>query len=431
MKIGIIIKREYLTRVRKRSFVIMTILTPILFAALMFLPTILMNNSEKFDKKRTIVVNDETGFFKGQFKNTDAHTFIFEDKDIESLKELVEQEVYDGILYIPSTSLNLPVNAKLYSKKALPITLSSYLENIMKQELQKQKLLASGIDPALVKAANVDINITSVRFDENNEEKNMYNILEMFLGLGFGLLIYMVIFMFGNQVMSGVIEEKTNRIVEVIVSSVKPFELMMGKIIGTALVGLTQFMIWIVLTLLIYSAGMLAITPHEMISTGMMNEQAVTTDSQQMIVKAMEMTNSINFKGILFCFLLYFIGGYMLYAALFAAIGSFVDNETDKQQFVLPVSLPLLFVMVCCTMIINNPDSSFATWLSIIPFTSPVAMMMRIPYGVPYWQISLSVALLVVTFVFITWVAAKIYRTGILMYGKKTTYKEIWKWLKY
>ena len=369
MKIGIIIKREYLTRVRKRSFVIMTILTPILFAALMFLPTILMNNSEKFDKKRTIVVNDETGFFKGKFKNTDAHTFIFEDKDIESLKELVEQEVYDGILYIPSTSLNLPVNAKLYSKKALPITLSSYLENIMKQELQKQKLLASGIDPALVKAANVDIHITSVRFDENNEEKNMYNILEMFLGLGFGLLIYMVIFMFGNQVMSGVIEEKTNRIVEVIVSSVKPFELMMGKIIGTALVGLTQFMIWIVLTLLIYSAGMLAITPHEMISTGMMNEQAVTTDSQQMIVKAMEMTNSINFKGILFCFLLYFIGGYMLYAALFAAIGSFVDNETDKQQFVLPVSLPLLFVMVCCTMIINNPDSSFATWLSIIPFT--------------------------------------------------------------
>ena len=335
MKIGIIIKREYLTRVRKRSFVIMTILTPILFAALMFLPTILMNNSEKFDKKRTIVVNDETGFFKGKFKNTDAHTFIFEDKDIESLKELVEQEVYDGILYIPSTSLNLPVNAKLYSKKALPITLSSYLENIMKQELQKQKLLASGIDPALVKAANVDINITSVRFDENNEEKNMYNILEMFLGLGFGLLIYMVIFMFGNQVMSGVIEEKTNRIVEVIVSSVKPFELMMGKIIGTALVGLTQFMIWIVLTLLIYSAGMLAITPHEMISTGMMNEQAVTTDSQQMIVKAMEMTNSINFKGILFCFLLYFIGGYMLYAALFAAIGSFVDNETDKQDWIV------------------------------------------------------------------------------------------------
>ena len=431
MKIGIIIKREYLTRVRKRSFVIMTILTPILFAALMFLPTILMNNSEKFDKKRTIVVNDETGFFKGKFKNTDVHTFIFEDKDIESLKELVEQEVYDGILYIPSTSLNLPVNAKLYSKKALPITLSSYLENIMKQELQKQKLLASGIDPALVKAANVDINITSVRFDENNEEKNIYNILEMFLGLGFGLLIYMVIFMFGNQVMSGVIEEKTNRIVEVIVSSVKPFELMMGKIIGTALVGLTQFMIWIVLTLLIYSAGMLAITPHEMISTGMMNEQAVTTDSRQMIVKAMEMANSINFKGILFCFLLYFIGGYMLYAALFAAIGSFVDNETDKQQFVLPISLPLLFVMICCTMIINNPDSSFAAWLSIIPFTSPVAMMMRIPYGVPYWQITLSVALLVVTFVFITWVAAKIYRTGILMYGKKTTYKEIWKWLKY
>lgn len=431
MKIGIIIKREYLTRVRKRSFVIMTILTPILFAALMFLPTILMNNSEKFDKKRTIVINDETGLFKGKFNNTDVHTFVFENTDIEELKNLVEQEVYDGILYIPSTSLNLPVNAKLYSKKALPITLSSYLENTMEQELEKQKLLASGIDPAIVKSAETNINITSVRFDENNEEKDIHNILETMLGLGFGLMIYMVIFLFGNQVMSGVIEEKTNRIIEVIVSSVKPFELMMGKIIGIALVGLTQFMIWIVLTLLIYSAGALTMSPQEMMSVGTLSEQVSTTDNQQLISSAMKMIGSINFKGILICFLLYFIGGYMLYASLFAAIGSLGDNETDKQQFVLPVSAPLLFVIICCTMIINNPDSSFATWLSMIPFTSPVAMMMRIPYGVPYWQIALSVSILIVTFIFITWVAAKIYRTGILMYGKKTTYKEIWKWLKY
>ncbi|MGN0033831.1 MAG: ABC transporter permease [Candidatus Limimorpha sp.] len=437
MKIGIIIKREYLTRVRKPSFIILTILAPIFFAALMFIPAILATNSDKFDKKRTIAVCDESTMFRGKFENTELNTFVMVDKDIEYLKKLVREDIYDAVLYIPATTLNIPVNAELISKSQTSMSLTSYIKTTMKQVVEHQKLLASGIDPAIVKATTTNINLQSIRLsDEDGVEKKSYSEFEYILGILLSVIIYFVIFMFGGQVLRGVIEEKTNRIVEVIISSVKPFELMLGKIIGLALVGLTQFLLWIVLTGAIYGSVSLLIPTQEVFSSGsVMSEQIadIQTQGEEQVIlhEVVNIVNSINFKGILICFFFYFIGGYFLYASMFAAVGSAVDNETDSQQFTTPISLLLIIPMVCSTLIANAPDSGLSVWMSMIPFTSPVAMMLRIPFGVPYWQIVISILLLFITFIVFTWFAAKIYRTGILMYGKKVSWKEIFRWIRY
>lgn len=440
MKIGIIIQREYLTRVKKKSFLIITFLTPILFAALMFLPAILMVNSEKLEEKKTIAVCDESSFFKGKFEDTDSNSFTYPDQDIDELKTLVKAGVYDGVLYIPATQLNIPSSAELYSQNTLPITLTSHIKSTMKQTIEHQKLLASGIDPDIVKSATATVvTVQTVRMDEVNGEdveKKSFGEFEMILGLILAMIIYFVVFLFGSQVMRGVIEEKTNRIIEVLICSVKPFELMMGKIIGIALVGLTQFVLWIVLSFGIYTAVTVATGTPDLLSNGTVMSEQITdvqqvTESNEMLNEVMDVIHSINFSTILWCFLFYFIGGYFLYAAMFAATGSACDNETDSQQFTLPISIPLILAIVCSTAIANAPNSSLSIWLSMIPFTSPVAMMLRIPYGVPYWQIGVSIAILVLTFIVFTWLAAKIYRTGILMYGKKVSWKELIKWIKY
>ena len=436
MKIGIIIEREYLTRVKKRSFLIITFLAPLFFAALMFLPAILMENSEKFDEKRNIAVCDESGMFVGKFDNTEINTFIYIDNSIDEAKQLVKDGVYDGVVYIPATSLSVPTNAEIYSMKQLPMSLSSHIRSSMKQVVEHQKLLASGIDPAIVKASATTINLQTIKMDEKDGEQKSFSEFEFILGLFLALIIYFVIFIFGSQVMRGVIEEKTNRIIEVIVSSVKPFELMMGKIIGIALVGLTQFLLWGVLTLAITGIASTFLPTQDVFSAGtVMTEQiaeaTATANDSGILTEVFEVINSINFKDIILCFLLYFIGGYFLYSAMFAAVGAAVDNETDTQQFVTPISLLLIIPMVSSSIIAAAPDSSFALWMSMIPFTSPVGMMLRIPFGVPIWQIAVSVVILYATFVLFTWFASKIYRTGILMYGKKVSWKEILKWIKY
>ena len=435
MKIGIIIKREYLTRVKKRSFLILTLLAPLFFAAIMFLPAILMENSEKFDQKKVIAVRDESELFLGKFESTDFNTFIYIDKDLDEAKTLVKNGEYDGLVYIPGTKLNVPVNAEIYSVRQLPMTLVTHIRATMKNVVEHEKLMASGIDPAVVKAASTTINVQSIRMSED-AEKESFSEFEFLIGILLCTLIYFVVFLFSSQVMRGVIEEKTNRIIEVIVSSVKPFELMMGKIIGIGLVGLTQFLIWVVLTLAIAGIGSTFLPTQDVFSTGtVMSEQITETvensDTQAMLKEVFNIIDSINFKTILWCFLLYFLGGYFLYSAIFAGIGSAVDNETDTQQFVTPISLILIIPLICSGFISNAPDSSFAVWLSMIPFTSPLAMMLRIPYGVPIWQVSVSVALLFITFIIFTWLASKVYRTGILMYGKKASWKEIFKWIKY
>ena len=398
-----------------------------------------MLRSEKMESKKAIVVLDESGMFEGKIENTDANTFIYENENanIDSLKKFVFDGIYDAFLYIPSTSLNIPVNAKLYSDKQIPMTLSSHIEREMKQVVEHQKLLASGIDPDIVKASKTSINVSTIRMDEESGEKTSYAELEYIIGLVLALVIYFAIFLFSNQVLRGVIEEKTNRIIEVIISSVKPFELMMGKIVGIALVGLTQFLLWIVLTIGIYlvASGILigpeVMSPSGTVMTEEISQITETTGGEDIMLEAVNMVQSINFGAILWSFLFYFVFGYLLYAAMFAAIGGMVDNETDSNQFSTVVSLPLIVAIVCSTAMVNNPDSSLGLWLSMIPFTSPISMMIRIPFGVPYWQVAVSLILLILTFILITWLAGKIYRTGILMYGKKPSFKEIWKWLRY
>lgn len=434
-KIGLIIKREYLTRVRKRSFIIMTFLGPLLLAAIYIVPILLALNTT--DEKRTIAVVDGSHWFESQFKGNDEQTFIIvEGQPIDTVKEMVKKGSFDMVLYIPPTQLNIPSNAVLYSLNQVPLSTDEYIRGVMKKEIEEQKLLASGVDPDIVDAAKTDINLSVIRMDEEGGEKETFTEVQFILGMVLAILIYMFILMFGGQVMQGVAEEKNSRIIEVIVSSVKPFQLMMGKIIGVSLVALTQFLMWIMLTGVIYIgfSAAVGISNPEAITAGTVMTQDMTSAnimSNEAVQDIVQIANSIDFGTIIGSFLIFFILGYLLYATMYAAVGSLVDNNTDSQQFTLPITVPLIISMISALSIVNVPDGKLALWLSMIPFTSPVVMMVRIPFGVPIIQIVASVVILAATFVLMTWVAAKIYRTGILMYGKKLSYKEIFKWIKY
>ncbi|HMM12016.1 MAG TPA: ABC transporter permease [Bacteroidales bacterium] len=432
----LILQREYLIRVKKKSFIIMTFLGPLLMAALMVVPIILATIEDVGSK--SVAVLDETGWFAGKFESGEQMTFIIVDQSLDSLKKQVISGKFDFLVYIPATQLNLPSNAELFSIKQPSVSVRSYVRNVIKTEVENRKLLASGIDPEVIRQSKTTVNILTYQLGSDGELKKSYTDVQSALGFISALLIYFFIFLFGSQVMRGVIEEKTNRIIEVIVSSVKPFQLMMGKVLGIALVGLTQFLLWVVLTLGIYF-GLMAFFGGDIVQqpaavSGDLMQQ-VPQEQMDAVTKGMsevfEVVSTINFPLILFSFAFYFLGGYLLYAALFAAIGSAVDNDTDVQQFMLPISLPLILGIVMMNFLINNTDSSLAFWLSVIPLTSPIVMMVRIPFGVPAWELALSMAVLVGGFLFTTWVAAKIYRTGILMYGKKVNWGELWKWLRY
>ena len=434
-KIGLIIKREYLTRVRKRSFLIMTFLGPILIAAIYVIPIMLALNASS-DKMRIAVV-DESHWFEDRFNDTKEHTFVLmPGQPIDSVKELVKSGVFDMALYVPPTQLNIPSNAVVYSIRQVPMEVEAYISNVMEKEIEDQKLMANGVDPEIVNAVKTNVNLQVMRMDEKGNEKETFTQVQFMLGMILAMLIYFFIMLFGGQVMQGVIEEKSSRIIEVIISSVKPFQLMMGKIIGVSLVALTQFLLWILLTGVFYVgfSAYIGISHPDMLSQGTVMAQEITSNdivSNESVQSILKIVHSIDFGTIIVSFLIFFILGYLLYATLYAAVGSIVDNNTDSQQFTLPITVPLIVAIISSFYIVNNPDSSLAVWLSMIPFTSPISMMVRIPFGVPIWQVVVSVVILAVTFVLMTWFAAKIYRTGILMYGKKLSYKEIFKWLKY
>ena len=434
-KIGLIIKREYLTRVRKRSFLIMTFLGPILMAAIYIIPITLALRSS--DEKMRIAVVDESHWFEERFIDNKEHTFVtLPGQPIDSVKTLVKEGVFDMALYVPPTQLNIPSNAVIYSLRQVPMDVETYISNVMQKEIEDQKLMASGVDPSIVSAVKTNVNLQIMRMDEKGNEKETFTKVQFTLGIILSMLVYFFILFFGGQVMQGVAEEKTNRIIEVIISSVKPFQLMMGKIIGVSLVALTQFVMWILLTGVLYVGFSAAVGLGNpgMLSQGTVMTQEISTNdimSNETVQNIVQIAQSIDFGTIIFSFILFFILGYLLYATLYAAIGSLVDNNTDSQQFTLPITVPLILAMISTFYIVNDPDSSLSIWLSMIPFTSPISMMVRIPFGVPIWQIALSVVILAGTFVLMTWFAAKIYRTGILMYGKKLSYKEIFRWLKY
>ncbi len=445
-KTAIIIKREYITRVRKKSFIIMTILAPLLMAAMFIMVPVLMISGDK-DYKTIAIVEENTAIFKNIIPDTKNEKFIYMDgANVNDLITTFEDAGYFGVLYLSPEALNNPI---LYSKKQPDIGLLEHISGSMKKEIERQKLLTYNIQnlDSILTQIRTNVSVSTKLVDEAGKTTETSTGISMALAYLGGFLMYMLVFIFGSQVMRGVIEEKTSRVVEVIVSSVKPSELMMGKIIGIALVGLTQFLIWVFLTI-----GAVAVVKGTVLKKSGVPEitQTVTQDvmsanqAAMPAVQTKEVSSEIeefaeifdnamnqNWPLIILSFIFYFITGYLLYAAIFAAIGSAVDNETETQQFMLPVTIPIILALLVAMGTMQNPESSIAFWFSIIPLTSPIVMMARIPFGVPAWQLILSMVLMVITFIAFVWMAAKVYRTGILMYGKKTSWKELWKWLRY
>jgi len=449
-KISVIIRREYLTRVRKKSFIIMTILAPVLMAALIFVPTVVMLNQDQ-DHKKIAVIEDNSDLFKDVIPDTKEADFVYlEDAKIDDLKNTFEQAGYYGILYISPDVINVPNAIQLISKKQPPIGLLEHIENSLEKEIETQKLQAFNIEnlDEIMKNVQTKVSVQTIKIDASGQVKETSTGIAMALAYISGFLMYMLVFIFGSQVMRGVIEEKTSRVVEVIVSSVRPVQLMMGKIVGIALVGLTQFMIWVFLTmaiLLVLKTTVLQKSNVTEVSQSV-TQNLMTTDQQNAITSAnttevspelAEVTRLLNsamnqqWGLIIISFIFYFITGYLLYASIFAAIGSAVDNETETQQFMLPVTIPIILALMVAIGTMQNPESSLSFWCSMIPLTSPIVMVARLPFGVPYWQLAVSMLLMIVTFMAFVWMAAKVYRTGILMYGKKTSWKEMWKWLRY
>jgi len=439
-KIFLILKREYLTRVKKKSFIIMTLIGPILMAAIAVVPILIAKYSD--DKVNKIMVIDQKPeLFTTVIPSTETVTFINFKISIDSAKKVFNADEFYGILYLNEDMVKNPGGAMLFTEKQANLSVTNYIESSLEKQIEQDKLKAEGIDQKTLASIETHVDLKTLTF------KGEENSAELATAVGFicGFLIYMFIFLYGVQVMRGVIEEKTNRIVEVIISSVKPFELMMGKIIGIALVGLTQFLLWIILTLSITSVASTVLMDNKMdaksisqnMGAGQLDKNALKELGATPVVqedalnKIFKQLSSINFTLIIFCFLIYFLGGYLLYSALFAAIGAAVDNETETQQFMLPVTIPLILAFIVAQGIVQNPDSQIGFWFSIIPLTSPVVMMVRIAFGVPPWELALSISLLILGFVGATWLAGRIYRTGILLYGKKVTYKELAKWLFY
>ena len=444
-KIIIIIKREYFSRVKKRSFIIMTILGPILFSAMMIVPIWL---SLQEQAKHFIEVIDDSKLVDGFLKNSKNVSYDYPPVSLEEAKKNFYNTDYTAILWVPANILNSR-KVILLVKSHPGIAVQEHIRSGIEDILYENQLEGQGIDMKKVDAAHIPINILTEKQSESGTEERTNTGVNMAIGFGAGILIYLFIFLYGVQVMRGVIEEKTSRIVEVIISSVKPFQLMMGKIVGIAMVGLTQFVLWVVLTMILAGIGqatflkdfsglknpalqqnVIPSMPNQVPNQNAVNlsEQNISNSEVAEMIKGIQ---NINFVQILFAFLFYFLGGYLLYSAMFAAVGSAVDSESDTQQFMMPITIPLVISFVAAQFIMQNPEGPLAFWLSIIPFTSPVVMMVRLPFGVPLWEFALSMALLVITFIFMTWLAGKIYRTGILMYGKKVSYKELWKWLRY
>ncbi len=434
--LSLIIKREYLTKVKNKSFIIMTILSPLIMIALIAVVAYLsqLNNS----KERTISILDESGFVSDVFQNTDNTTYnLLSGVNLEEAKALVKKEEEYGLLYIAPVKHISEVadHVSFYSKDSPSLTVIAGIESKLEDRIKDLKLIEEGLDLKRIEASKTSININQESFDGQKSSK-IDNILKLAFGGIAGYLLFMFIIIYGNMIMRSVIEEKTSRIIEVIISSVKPVQLMMGKIIGTSLAGITQFIIWVILggimltvVSAIFGIDMAAMqTPQQEMAL-----QAIqSAEGQNMIENVFVSINHLPITNLIIAFIFFFIGGYLLYSSLYAAIGAAVDNETDTQQFMLPILMPLILaVYVGVFTVIEDPHGTVSTVFSFVPFTSPVVMLMRIPFGVPLWQQILSLLLLIGTFSFTVWFASKIYRVGILMYGKKPTYKEIFKWMKY
>ncbi|WP_339884566.1 ABC transporter permease [Polaribacter vadi] len=437
-KLKLIIQREFIAKVRNKSFLIMTFLSPLLMVGVGFLVFFLMKkNDEKV--KKIVYVDNSTLFTKDDFKDT--KTVYYEDftnLGIEETKKKVENGDYYGALIIPKNdSLEVLANSiEFYSKESPSMSIINSLESKIERKLGNEKLNYFGIDLEKINASKIKSEIKMYNFS-GEESSKMKNWIKIMVGAIAGYLLMMFVMIYGTSVMRSVIEEKTSRIIEIIVSSVKPFQLMLGKIIGNGSAGLLQFLIWGILLFVISTAltAFFGIDMTEMQTANLSAEQleaakqAADPNKMQLIVQEIL---GLPILKMFVLFIFYFLGGFMLYSSLFAAIGAAVDNETDTQQFMLPIMLPLILaVYVGFATVINDPHGPIAVAFSYIPLTSPIVMLMRVPFGVTWVELAISMFLLVITFLFMVWLAAKIYRVGILMYGKKPTYKDLYKWLKY
>lgn len=437
-KTWIIAKREYLTRVTNKTFILSTILTPLLFAGIIGISIFLaVKNKEDVN----ILVKDESGLFKSELKTGKTLHFTFSDKAKTDLEKTYVAEKYDGLLYIPAIDINHPAGVEYISQKQLGIVTQGTVENKLNDVVENIRMKQAQIDTN--KLADIRKNtITLVQSidDKDGKSRRSANSMASYaLGYGSSFLIYIVLFIYGTMVMRGVMEEKTNRIAEVVVSSVKPFQLMLGKIVGIGAVGLTQFFVWIFLSVFTWAILGAVFSADTLKHAAEIQQQSPmgNTANNAAIQNGMEVIKnnlaSVNLPLVIGCFVFYFLGGYLFYAALFAAVGSAVNEDPqDAQSLVFPITMPIVISIIIMINAITNPSSPIAVWASIIPFSSPIVMMARIPFGVPgtvpYWQLGLSMLTLVVGFLCTTWLSAKIYRTGILLYGKKVTWKEMWKW---
>ena len=431
--ISLIIKREFIAKVRNKSFIVMTFLSPMLFVGIAVFVGYL--SSMKADVK-VIAIHDETGIFINEFKNSDEYKYLnLSNTAVSTIKDSLINESYEGLIYIPKVNQASALEDKVqYISNDSPSI--SFIENVeatIAKKITNENFQQAKLDTLAIQKAEANVSIDLKKATGEESVKGL-NEIKIAIGGAFGYLIMMFIVIYGNMVMRSVIEEKTNRIVEIIISSVKPFQLMMGKIIGTSLAGILQFLIWTLIGLsLMFAASLffgVNIGPTSRIPPEMMDSaQQEFAGTAQMYIK--ELWN-LPIATILISFVVYFIGGYFLYSSFYASIGAAVDNETDSQQFLLPIIMPLILgVYIGFFTVMNDPNGTIATVFSMIPLTSPIVMLMRIPFGVPWWQIAISVTILFGTFFFVVWFAAKIYRVGILMYGKKPTWKELYKWLKY
>jgi ABC-2 type transport system permease protein len=441
-KIFLIIQREYTTRVQKKSFIILTLLMPVLMSALMILPAYFASMDD--EQSRTVAVYDASAVLLGRLESTEFTKFMFIPKEeYQIAKNDIKKSAYYALLVIEPNFLNTKT-VQVISGSNIPWDLKSQIEDKIRNVVEKDKMAEVVRQTAIpdleqkIAATRTHIKVETIKLGEGGEAQKSSTEIGMVLGYIFGFMIYMFIFIYGTMVMQGVMEEKQSRIVEVIISSVKPFQLMMGKIVGIAFVGLTQFALWVILGITIFSVSK-SFYPQ---TTHAQQIQNVVAQNQDVVQQAaapqmdkmqevFSMVDTINFPLLISCFVFFFIGGYLLYSSMFASVGSAIDAQEDAQQFMLPITLPIILSIMVMMSAIKSPEGPIAFWFSIIPFTSPIVMMARLPFGVPTWQLILSMVLLIATFVGMVWVAGKIYRTGILMYGKKPSWKEIGKWLMY
>ena len=410
-KILLIIGHEYRTRVMKLSFLLLTLLTPILFIGVSILPALIMTSDTK-DSAKTIVVIDKSGMYESAFTNDENYTFLFLDGDLQQAH--ADHPQVDGFVYITGDLRDSIQTVSYYSEKQPNAEMLYRLSRQLSDYVNRQRIESYNI-PHLKEIIEVTPSADMTEL----------------LGFVSAMLIFVFVFMYGAQVMQGVAQEKSSRIMEVMISSVRPFELMMGKIIGIALVGLTQFMLWVMIGAIGFSIAMPLVMPDVAELSSDTMAQMASSQDLSFLQELMMSLIGLDFVKIIVLFLLYFIGGYLLYASLFAAVGSAVDNETDAQQFTLPISIPIMISMYVAMHAMRSPDSALAFWCSLIPFTSPVVMLVRLPFDVAWWEIILSLVILYLSFIGSTWLSGKIYRTGVLMYGKKPSWKEIWKWIRY